>query len=292
MIAGKNIQEIRSDSDRTLYYLNTEHRWLPYDQNDTLFGVARASGWNSGIAGWFNPYCRIFSSVLESCLWEPSDVMNLPIEAVGASEDKSIIANAQILAPTFLTNRVPSAAEVAAPRIRVYSSLMKRARDLIRDDQIDFVFIHLSVPHPPGFYDRKTHQLCGCGNYIDNLALADDALGQLQEEINRSGQADQTTLIVSSDHSWRIGLWRGGQYWTPEEERISQGQFDPRPVLLIRFPGQTSGVDVPGPQPQLIEHDIIASMLQNKMETSDALVAFLRSSQPPQQAKVHVPNKP
>lgn len=290
VIAGKKIEEIQSDSNRRLLYLSpTEHRWLLYDQKDTLFGIAEAAGWNSGVAGWYNPYCRIFPSVLGSCLWEPSSVLGLPIEKVGASSEKSIVANAQILVGTFLTARSPSAAELAAPRIRIYNELMKQAGDLIRDNQIDFVFIHLPVPHPPGFYDRKRHKICACGNYIDNLALADDALGQLQEEISHSDLRDQTTLIVSSDHSWRIPLWRDGESWTPEEERISQDGFDTRPVLLVHFPGQKEAINIPGPEPELVEHDIIASMLQNTLNTPDELLSFIRSSQKNSLADSHKP---
>lgn len=280
VIAGKKIEEIQSDTNRRLLYLSsTEHRWLPYDQKDTLFGIAEAAGWNSGVAGWYNPYCRIFSSVLDSCLWEPSPVLGLPIEMLGASKDKSIVGNAQILAPAFLVGRSPSGEELAMSRIRIQNELMKRADELIRNDQIDFVFIHLPVPHPPGFYDRKAHKVCACGNYIDNLALADDALGQIQEDILHSDLPNQTTLIVSSDHSWRIGLWRGSAGWTPEEETISQGKFEPRPVLLVHFPGQTEAADVPSLEPELAEHDMIAQMLQNKMTTSNDLVSFIHGSQ-------------
>jgi hypothetical protein len=208
---------------------------------------------------------------------------------MGASEDKSVLVNAQILATAFLTARSPSEAEVAAPRIRAYRNLLTRAKDLIRNGEVDFIFIHLSVPHPPGFYNRKTHELCACGNYIDNLELADDSLGQLEEEIKHSPQAAQTTLIVSSDHSWRVPLWRGHNYWTPEEERVSQGEFDRRPVFLVHFPGQKSAIDIAEPESELIEHDIIASILQNKLQSPGDLVSFLPSAQ--QQASIPIPAK-
>jgi hypothetical protein len=159
---------------------------------------------------------------------------------------------------------------------------MTKTEKLIQDEKINFVFIHLSVPHPPGFYDRKTHQLCICGNYLDNLVLADDTLGQLLKEVNRSRGTDQTTIIISSDHSWRVPLWRGWLFWTPEEERISQGRFDTRPVFLVHFPGQQSAIDITAPQPELIEHDIIASMLQNKLQSPDDLMSFLHNSRPAQ----------
>jgi hypothetical protein len=291
VIAGKKIDEIRSDANRELLYLVPgENRWVRYDQNQSLFGLAHAAGWNSAVVGWFNPYCRIFSSVLDSCMWEP-DELSLALESAGASEHKSALVNAQILVRAFLTADLPSEAQDAATRIAVYQKLMTRATDLIRQREYDFIFIHLSAPHPPGFYNRKTHEFCGCGNYIDNLQLADDSLGQLEEEIKRSPQADQTTLIVSSDHSWRVPLWSGWDFWTAEEQQVSQGAFDRRPAFLIHFPGQTAPIDIAEPQPELIEHDIIASMLQNKLQSPGDLVDFLRRGAP-EQASVPVAPKP
>jgi hypothetical protein len=281
IISGKKIDEIRSDAGRGLLYLNSaENRWDRYDEHQTLFGLAHATGWNSAVVGWFNPYCRLLPSVLDSCLWEPG-FLSLMLESVGAAEDKSSFANAQILVRAFLAADLPTEAGDAATRIAVHQKLMKRATDVIRTSEFDFIFIHLSVPHPPGFYNRKTHEFCACGNYIDNLQLADDSLGHLEEEIAHSPQAGQTTLIVSSDHSWRVPIWSQWESWTAEEQRVSQGVFDRRPAFLVHFPGQTSAIDITEAEPELIEHDIVASMLQNKLHTPDELVSFLR--QPPVQ---------
>ena len=290
LISGKKIDEIRSEAGRGLLYLNTEHQWVRYDENQTLFGLAHAAGWNSAVVGWFNPYCRILPSVLDSCLWEPG-YLSLMLESVGASEDKSSFSNAQILARAFLAGDIPSEEHNAATRIAVYQELMTRARDMIRDPQSEFMFIHLSVPHPPGFYDRKTHAFCACGNYIDNLQLADDSLGRLEEEIKHSPLASQTTLIVSSDHSWRIPIWSQWNSWTAEEQRISGGVFDHRPAFLVHYPGQTSAIDVTDAEPELLEHDIVASMLQNKLQSSEDLVSFLRVSTPQEAAapSTHTP---
>jgi hypothetical protein len=276
IISGKKIDEIRSDANRELLYLVPgENRWVRYDQNQSLFGLAHAAGWNSAVVGWFNPYCRIFPSVLDSCLWEPG-YLSLMLESVGASENKSALANARILVRAFLAADFPTEAKDAATRIPVYQKLMTRASDLIRQREYDFVFIHLPAPHPPGFYNRKTHEFCACGNYIDNLQLADDSLGQLEEEIKHSPQAGQTTLIVSSDHSWRVPIWSAWDSWTEEEQRVSQGVFDRRPAFLVHFPGQTSAIDIAEPEPELIEHDIVAAMLQNKLKSTGDLISFLR----------------
>jgi membrane-anchored protein YejM (alkaline phosphatase superfamily) len=113
------------------------------------------------------------------------------------------------------------------------------------------------------------------GTYLDNLVLADDTLGLLLQYIDATSSSNRTTVIISSDHSWRIPLWRHSEFWSAEEERASGGRFDDRPVLLIHFPGQNSGNDVNTSLPELLEHDIIADMLRGKLNNSQDLAAFL-----------------
>ena len=54
--------------------------------------------------------------------------------------------------------------------------LIASSQKLIGDDSIGFVFIHLPVPHPGGFYNRQTGAFSVPGSFLDNLALADRAL--------------------------------------------------------------------------------------------------------------------
>jgi membrane-anchored protein YejM (alkaline phosphatase superfamily) len=154
--------------------------------------------------------------------------------------------------------------------------LMEQMQATLRDERIHFVYLHLPVPHPPGVYDRRTHAWCACGNYLDNLALADDLLGKLLEEIDATSGNDATTVIVSSDHSWRVPLWQNTLYWSAEEERISQGRFDPRPVFMIHFAGQRSGREVLAPLPELVEYDILSGMLQGKIAGPEDVEALAR----------------
>ena len=58
---------------------------------------------------------------------------------------------------------------------------MKNAGELLRDQRIRFAFLHMPIPHPPGIYDRTTHQLSSHGDYLDNLVLADETLGALMK---------------------------------------------------------------------------------------------------------------
>ena len=155
--------------------------------------------------------------------------------------------------------------------------MMQHSVEMIREGRLHFVFIHLPVPHPPGIYSRRTGQLCLCGDYLDNLALADVTLGELRKEIDATPWASQTTLIVSSDHSWRVPLWKYQPGWTAEEEHISNGHFEPKPVFEVHFPNEKTGVVVDAQFPEMREHDVIASMLDGKLPGAPEELGVIRS---------------
>lgn len=283
LLAGQKLDEVKSTLDGKL--LGNGPRFgqaITYDPNKTLFSEARRSGWTPGVAGWYNPYCRIFVNVLTACSWVPDVHSMLPFEQAGASEDKSIFVNSLML-PRALILRVfrqknSCDVEYVEHGIEDYRKIVSGARDLIQNERIHFVFIHLPVPHPPGLYNRHTHQFSERGNYFDNLALADDTLGTLMDEIECTPSAANTTVIVSSDHSWRVSIWRNDPEWTQEEESLSRRGTDARPVFLIRFPGQRAGHEVPSPRPELIEYDIVESMLKGEINSPGDLEAFVQSS--------------
>lgn len=273
LLAGYRINRIASTSQGKLEYFDEQdRRWKTYDPQHTLFARAQTEGWNPGVAGWYIPYCRTFGQVLSRCFWLPGVQADLPLEQNGASEEESAFADALILPEAPMERLVSDSsgrARLLKQNIRDYLQIMKNASELIDSEDVRLVFLHMPVPHPPGFFDRGTHRLSASGNYLDNLVLADDTLGVLRREIARTPDGGETTLIVSSDHSWRVPLWRASSNWTAEEERVSHGRYDPRPVFLVHFPGQKNGADIVGPASELIEHTIVARMLTGAIRSPD-----------------------
>lgn len=280
LMAGKDVDRIRSSATGELEYMAAgQHRWEKYDAGASLFALAHDEGWNPGVVGWYNPYCRLFGSMVSDCFWISGIHEMIPLEMLGASEEKSVAANALVLPEHYLARLSGSGeADIQDARerdIRDYRSIMARARALVANPLIRFAFVHLPVPHPPGIYNRHTHQLAPGGNYLDNLTLADDTLGELMREISASADADRTTVIVSSDHSWRVPMWRTDPNWTKEEEEISHGSFDPRPVFLVHVPGQTNGVAIRSVVPEMREHDILAAILTRQVQNETQMAEWL-----------------
>jgi hypothetical protein len=255
-----------------------QKQWIPFQAKATIFGDARRLGWNTGVVGWYNPYCRILRDVLDSCYWN----YNSPMPN-GLSGSKPAVANALSILPlAALGKAVLQSNGQAAPRrlhVDEYRALMAHARSLVADTSIRFALIHLPVPHPLGIYNRRTRRVTEGGTYLDNMVLADEVVGELLRELNGIPCAGDTTVIVSSDHSWRVPMWRFQPGWTAEEETASQGRFDPRPLLMIHFPGQTAGEEITAPTSALLLHEMLEAMLRGQMDSPQELRRWLAGRQ-------------
>ncbi|HEX6770806.1 MAG TPA: hypothetical protein VF126_02185 [Acidobacteriaceae bacterium] len=241
--------------------------WHTFNENDTIFGDARSLGWSTGLAGWYNPYCRLLPNVLDRCVWVYSEPAVDGLSRALSSQ-KSIVQNMVQMTPLpdTLNTRIHGLRnEDVQTHTNDYLSVMAHAKDLIQDSRIRFAFIHLPIPHPPGIYDRVHHVINGHGSYLDDLVLADESLGTLEEVLQSTPAAANTVLILSSDHSWRPFLWKGTPDWSEEAEAATHGNFDPRPVLMIHLPGQQTAHLIAKPVNVLITHTILEGLLHGQI---------------------------
>jgi Sulfatase len=274
LFLGRKIDDIRSSLQRDLHVHDAATaRWEPFDKNASLFSQAQHLGWSTGIAGWYNPYCHILEGVLDTCYWQYVAPLSHKL-----SDQRSAIDNALVFPADLLLSHLRSfdpTPEIIEAHAQEYKDLMVAADSLIQNESIRFVFIHLPVPHPPGIYSRKTGTLGVKGTYLDNLALADKTLENLLEVIQRTAAGPRTTLVVSSDHSWRTYLWRIDPLWTKEETRVSAGRFDPRPVLLIHFPGENVRELRTERFPELEINSILLAKFRNELRSQGDLDKWL-----------------
>ena len=238
------------------------------DGASSVFGDAVQSGWRTAAVGWYNPYCSAYAPSIQNCYWTDHDMQDGPI-----SERATLAAN--IASPLHQL-----AVELISParadrdlcnydlRLRHLTQidLQQHALQLLRTDQADFVFLHLSLPHSPNTWSRARNGFTNqCGSsYLDNLALTDRVLGQLLATLQSSPRWPQTTLIVQGDHGWRTAIWRGLPAWTEEDEAASRGVFDPRPALLIHLPSQTQPQTVATPWPLIQVHSVVEQILHHQ----------------------------
>ncbi len=69
LLTGKFVQSVRPvDQDEGLVQFAGERRTL-LGSTPTVFYRARADGFNTAVAGWYLPYCRVFNDALTECFW-------------------------------------------------------------------------------------------------------------------------------------------------------------------------------------------------------------------------------
>jgi hypothetical protein len=277
---GRQVTDLRSTLEGFAIIKTADNsHWRPLDAQQTIFAEARRDGWTTGIAGWSNPYCRLLGSVLDFCYWLPDQFT--PAEMYShMSGQRSALQNAVAPVAKSIRRLRPSHDPSSADfHVRDAEGVLAPAEALIREEQIRFVFIHLAVPHPPGVYDRRMQQVRAGGSYLDNLALADFSLGALLQAIESTRSAANTTIVICSDHSWRIPMWRNSAAWTNEDEQVVQAGFDPRPVLLVHFSGEEQGRTVGQSMNSLVMHEFLVEMLDGNI-TKEADFSFWISRLP------------
>ena len=273
LFTGDVITDERSDLDGRLFVRTVAHpHWHLYEASHTVFADAQYAGWPTAAIGWYNPYCRTDASALDDCYW----TLTTPLPG-RYSPGRSALQNAVAPVSKSLLRLIGRRVQDPTPwqmHAADYTVLMQHALAEIRTDRSGFVFIHLPLPHPGGFYNRRTRQIGVDGSYLDNLVLTDHTLGRLMEAVNATPVAGQTAVIVCSDHSWRVNLWRPTSDWRPEDAHVSGGRFDPRPLLMVHFAAETEAMRVAQPFPLLALHAMLERMIGGQLTGAQQLAAW------------------
>ena len=278
LLTGQRLEGARpSAPDELSVTVEGDYNWQPLSRMSTVFDDAAALGRRAAVAGWFHPYCRLFGAKLAACYWSPGgDVLpgarwhafapQLPahrqlIRQVGRS-----VFSAESLATTeeweFLR----------AKHARRVAGMHKPALEMITDPKLAFVLVHLPLPHLPGVADPHTRRLsvASTADYIGNLRLADQLLGEYKAAMQNAGVWDSSALIVTADHMLRVG-WRGTAYWDEALEKLMQQSSGSVP-FLVRIPGQTEAVPVPQRFNAVVLRDLTRRILTGELK-SPAMVA-------------------
>lgn len=257
-------------------------RWDRFQEYGTVFQDALNAGYSTGVAGWYNPYCRILPDVLDRCYWAYHETI-----PAGFEPDQSIGRN--LLAPILWLGRyvkhflgkgsAPPSDELLDIQAHTadYRGLSSAGDALLSDSSIDFLFLHIPVPHPLGIYDRKTRAFSTHDtSYIDNLALADLYLAHVRGVLEQEGEWDSSVIVVMGDHSWRTSfVWAGGPGWTAEDAAASHGgEFDPRPAYLVKLANQHVAERIDKPFAAIRTRTLFDAMLQNRIRTQEELARW------------------
>jgi Sulfatase len=254
-----------------------------FDQRKTVFQDAIDAGYKTGLNGWYNPYCRILPAVLDKCFWTYHE--GIP---GNLSPDHTVWKNMGIpLRLIRLSTRHFFNLGTGAPSEELldlqmhstdYRDLMAAGDRMLRDPSINFLFVHMPIPHPYGFYDRRTRTFPTTRrSYIDNLALADLYMAHVRELLESTGQWDSSVVVVMGDHSWRTDLiWKSSAGWTEEDEMANHGDaFDDRPAYIVKLANQHTGERVDERFDAIRTRTLMGALMQGRVKTVKELKGWV-----------------
>jgi arylsulfatase A-like enzyme len=159
--------------------------------------------------------------------------------------------------------------------IERYGRVLDDARKAVASPDVGLAFVHLPVPHGPNIYDRSLDQFTsnGASSYLDNLELADRAVGELRSAIERAGLWEHTALLISSDHCYRSVMW---QPWKTNRDAAAIGRtMDHRVPFLVKLPGQTVSVAYDRAFNTVLSRDLALALLHGQIADPGGLVRWL-----------------
>jgi len=289
LLTGSLISEARPASYKELSITfasgGREVRW---SEQPNIFTRVREMNGATAAVGWYHPYCRVLGDTLDLC------TRDFIPEAVGARELTfgelmlkqardlwSIVPLAQRLNERIRgLNHLES--EIRREHASVYARVSAAAANAVTERGLSLTLLHFPVPHDPPIYDRRTRGLTydAPTNYFDNLALADSALGGLRRSMERAGLWDETIVLVSSDHWWRVEMWRGERFWTGEEQALTAGHTDRRVPFILKLAGRNTHLRYEPAFNTVLSQDLLIALLRGEMSTASEVAAWIDCRRP------------
>ena len=285
LISGVPDDRVRSSSDGQHLYLHVPAspaaaaHWQPFHPEQTVFAEARSLGYRPAIVGWYNPYCRLLSSQLSSCAWANKTIRTYPGSTIRDNLFYSMFRLLPKISSLLFPHHFRSYDQTidSQQHIDDYKQLYSAADKTLADPSLDFVFLHMPIPHPFGIYDRRAGVLTtGPSTYIDNLALVDKYLAHLRQTLQQQHEWDDATILIMGDHSWRTQLiWESEPDWSAEEQRASHGgKFDDRPFFALKLPHQQTPASISSTVHALDTSSLLSTLLRHQISTPQQLNAW------------------
>jgi len=278
LILGEPVIEAIPRGPYNLYLrTRSQSQPVPWSAFPSVFDDARELGFDTALLGWYHPYGRLLNRSLTHCFWTPqwqdAGVEEEFTQPGFASSmwDRARLQLAALPGAGHLPGVFPGVYD-RQERIKLFSLLLSRALEWAADPSIGLVLLHLPVPHPPSIYSPPEGALTPNGRmgYLDNLLLADRAMGLLRGSIEEAGLWNQSAVLVSADHGWRTSFWRNEPGWTATEEAASRQDTSAVPFLL-KLPGQTSGAVYEKALPTVVTRRLIIEILSGRLTDPAAI---------------------
>jgi hypothetical protein len=263
LITGRMVAELHKQGpDEELLIFSDAPRPARWSRQPNVFDAARAAGFNTALVGWYHPYCRVIASSLTACWWWP---MSIQHNSAGDRFLEILPNQTRSLFETQLLS-VFGRSLATIDHTRTMQEILARSTEVVASGKYGLTLLHFPIPHSPHIYDRKTGRFDLKNNpikgYIDSLALTDLVIGRLRRTMERNGSWDGTTVLFSSDHSFRAAP-------------ALDGKKDHRIPFMLKMAGHTESVAFDAPFNTVLTHDLLLAILHGEVATPLQAAAWL-----------------
>lgn len=286
-LLGRQISNPKMDTGRLSVQFAAGGPSFDFASQPNVFHEARAGGFNTGLTGWYLPYCRMIGNDLSDCTWAPLGTGVVWAENVLQHEPfyKGMLYLARwdarltfpllvtlhfldVMPDDFLSRQYQS--------IHAARTVSENAIRMLRDRRLNFIVIHVPAPHPPGIWETRRRQLAfGRADYLDNYELADSILGQIRRTLEETGEWDHTTLLVTSDHPYRPELWKRQQIWSAELEATTAARKYPYVPFFLKLPLQRQAVPYRREFNNVLSGRLLLEALHGNVNTPEQAVTWI-----------------
>lgn len=282
LLTGRRVSASRATSNGTFVvtFAGTDREEV-FRNQPNIFSWADEKGLATAVVGWFLPYCSLVGIHVTSCVSE---------EYWSHFRDSSF---GQILWAELResTNAIPLARRFEIPlaltldaelrqfrknHLRSYQKILDAARKVVANPDLDLVYIHWPIPHPPGIYSRKEGQpsLDFNSMYVDNLTLADRTFGELRQLMEQSGIWDDTAVFVTSDHEYRSALWAGESF---SDSGVPDLPVNRLVTFMVKTTHQIDGRKYEEEYDSVLTSALLHEVLTGVVSTPDEVVEWLHA---------------
>lgn len=286
LISGKLVAKVTPvNSHELMLNYDGEEEAVAWSSQPNIFSDARASGFKTGLVGWCHPYCDVIGGDLSSCVVVKEKGNNeISLRSSMFAQAQGLISTVPLLQQAVLPliqrvgviNQIVTYGEREKYIFR-YQHVLKGALKAVTDPDLDLVLIHCPAPHPPGIYNRESHDFSMNGDrgYLDNLELADRTLGDLRNAMEKAGTWENTTVLISADHWWRTEMWSRGPFWTGEDADASGTKMDHRIPFILKMAGRSEAVNYDSAFNTVLTHDLLLAILRGDVSDQQSVAKWL-----------------
>ena len=245
--------------------------WQSFAPHQTVFQDALNAGYETAVAGWWNPYCRILSEVLDQCFWDSHNELR-----GGMYSGQSVISNTESPMLQVIPWHTSPPNSIFFHQLD-YRELLVAGDKLLQDRSATFLLLHMPIPHMPGIYNRQTASFATSNpTYLDNLALCDAYLAHVRKELEANGTWDNTTCWCSmGDHSWRVYNSNCADSGRIEPHRINLViSIDDRPAYIVNLAHQSTPARIDTQFTALRTRDLFDNLLTGRISTARQLISW------------------